>query len=109
MKKLYSFLFLFISSVLALQAQTLEMDGVIFTIDSLENHQVGPSTQYTSIRLTAPSKRIDVFFIKTDLKNPNIEIRAALGRDSIYTGEKPSSVAQRKFNRERLLFCRNQW
>jgi len=94
MKKLYSLLFLFIS-VLFVQAQTLPIDGVNYTIDTLENHLVGPGTRYVSLRLTAPAKRLDVYFLKADLKDPHIEIRTALGRDSIYTGEGPSALAKR--------------
>jgi len=94
MNKLYSFIVLFIS-VLYVQAQTLPIDGVNYTIDTLENHQVGPGTQYVSLRLTAPAKRLDVYFLKADLKDPHIEIRTALGKDSIYTGEAPSVLAKR--------------
>ena len=95
MKKLILLLTLCFTFICASQAQTVILDGTTYSIDTLENHQVGPGTQYVSIRLTAPSKRMDVFFIKADLKNPNIEIRTALGRDSIYTGEAPSSIAKR--------------
>ncbi|MEA4841464.1 MAG: phosphodiester glycosidase family protein [Bacteroidales bacterium] len=94
MNKLYSIIFIFIS-VLFVQAQTLPIDGVNYTIDTLENHQVGPGTQYVSLRLTAPAKRLDVYFLKADLKDPHIEIRTALGKDSIYTGEAPSALAKR--------------
>lgn len=94
MKSLCFLLFLFLS-VLVAQAQTLPIDGVIYTIDTLENHQVGPGTQFVSLRLTAPAKRLDVFFLKADLKDPHLEIRTALGRDSIYTGEGPSALAKR--------------
>ncbi|HET9571087.1 MAG TPA: phosphodiester glycosidase family protein [Bacteroidales bacterium] len=94
MKSVYFFLFVFIS-VLLVQAQTLPIDGVNYTIDTLVNHQVGPGTQYISLRLTAPAKRLDVYFLKANLKDPHLEIRTALGRDSIYTGEGPSSLAKR--------------
>ena len=94
MKKLYFLIFIFIS-VLFVQAQTLPVDGVNYTIDTLENHQVGPGTQYIALRLTAPAKRLDVYFLKANLKDPHIEIRTALGKDSIYTGEAPSALAKR--------------
>ncbi|NDP19792.1 MAG: T9SS type A sorting domain-containing protein [Paludibacter sp.] len=94
MNKIYSFI-IFLSAVLFVQAQTLSVDGTNFTIDTLENHLVGPGTQYVSLRLTAPSKRMDVFFLKADIKNPHIQIRTALGRDSIYTGEAPTVLAKR--------------
>jgi hypothetical protein len=104
MNRLYSLLFIFIS-VLSVQAQILPVDGVNYTVDTLENHQVGPGTQYVSLRLTAPAKRLDVYFLKTDLKNPNIEIRTALGRDSIYTGEGPSALAKRISTERNFYFA----
>ncbi len=96
MKKLFISISILLSAFFVLQSQTLEIDATIYSVDTLENHQVGPGTQYVSMRLTATGKRLDVFFLKTDLKNPNIEIRAALGQDSIYRGETVSSVAKRK-------------
>lgn len=77
------------------QAQTLDIEGVAYTVDTLENHQVGPGTQYTALRLTTSTKRLDVYFLKANLKHPHVEIRAALGRDSIYSGERPSALAKR--------------
>lgn len=55
---------------------------------------VGPGTRYTALRLTGPHKQ-NVFFMKTDLKSPYIEVKQVLGRDSIYGGETPSSVSKR--------------
>ena len=60
----------------AAQSQTLTVDGVSYAVDTLENHQVGPGTQYISLRLTA-NNRLDVHFLKTDLRNPYIQIRTA--------------------------------
>ena len=104
MNKIYSFI-IFLTITLCVQAQTLPIGGSNYTIDTLENHFVGPGTQYVSLRLTAPSKRMDVFLLKTDLKNPNIEIRAAIGRDSIYGGEAPSKLAKRKSSEGEFYFA----
>ena len=48
------------------QAQTLDIEGVAYTVDTLENHQVGPGTQYTALRLTTSTKRLDVYFLKAN-------------------------------------------
>ena len=78
-------------------AQTLTVGGTVYNIDTLENHQVVPATQYVALRLTtAPAKRLDVYFLKTDLTNPYVDIRATIGRDSIYGGEGISTAAKRK-------------
>lgn len=104
MNKLYSLTLLLIT-VLFVKAQTLPVDGVNYTIDTLENHMVGPGTQYISLRLTAPAKRLDVYFLKTDLKNPHVEIRTALGRDSIYGGEPTSVLAKRISGENNFYFA----
>lgn len=104
MNKIY-YLILLLTTILFVQAQTLPIDGTTYTIDTLENHQVGPGTQYVSLRLTAPSKRLDVFFLKTDLKNPHVEIRTALGCDSIYSGETTSALAKRLSSERNFYFA----
>ena len=104
MNKIYSFI-IFLTIALCVQAQTLPIGGSNYTVDTLENHLVGPGTQYLSLRLTAPSKRMDVYLLKTDVKNPNIEIRAGIGRDSIYGGEAPSKLAKRKSSEGEFYFA----
>ena len=104
MKKNYLFIFL-LTFFTAVHAQTLLVDGVNYSVDTLENHQVGPGTQFTSLRLTTATKRLDVYFLKTDLKNPHIEVRTALGRDSIYGGEQPSVLAKRLSSEQNFYFA----
>lgn len=104
MNKLYALILLLVS-VLFVKAQTLLVDGVNYTVDTLENHMVGPGTQYVSLRLTASAKRLDVYFLKADLKNPHIEIRTALGRDSIYGGEPTSVLAKRISSENNFYFA----
>lgn len=86
------------------QSQTLLVDGVNYSVDTLENHQVGPGTQYVALRLLA-TNRLDVYFLKTDLKNPHIQVRTALGQDSIYSGERPSALAKRKSTEGAFYFA----
>ncbi len=81
--------------VLILTAQSLTIDGVNYSVDTLASYKVGPGTTYTSLRLQA-AKRLDVFFLKADLNNPYLNFKTVLGRDSIYTGEQPSAMAKRK-------------
>lgn len=104
MNKLYALILLLVS-VLFVKAQTLLVDGVNYTVDTLENHMVGPGTHFVSLRLTASAKRLDVYFLKADLKNPHIEIRTALGRDSIYGGEPTSVLAKRISSENNFYFA----
>ena len=90
------FIFLVITSIFFVNAQSLQLSGVDYAVDSIQNHKVGPGTVFTSIRLTTTNKRLDVFFLKVDATNPYVTFKAALGRDSIYTGEQPSALAKRK-------------
>jgi len=103
MKKHYSFL-LFTFFVLNLQAQGLVIDGQTYNVDTLTNHLVGPGTRYTAIRITGPHKQ-NVFFLKTDLKNPYIEFKQVLSRDSLYGTERPSVAAQRKSTEGAIYFA----
>ena len=106
MNKIYTLIILLALAIcFQVHSQTLPIDGTNYTVDTLENHQVGPGTQYVSLRLMAPSKRLDVFFLKTDLKNPHIEIRTALGQDSIYSGERPSVLAKRLSTERNFYFA----
>ena len=102
MKKYYLLSF-FTFFVLSLQAQ-LVIDGQTYHVDTLKNHLVGPGSRYTSIRLTGPHKQ-NVFFLKTNLKNPYIQFKQTLGRDSIYGTERPSSIAQRKSTESAFYFA----
>jgi hypothetical protein len=91
-------------SVLIVSAQTLTIDGKTYTVDTLANYKVGPGSHYTSIRLRS-NNRLDVFFLKIDAANPFVTFRAALGRDSIYTGEQPSVLAKRKSKEGSVYFA----
>lgn len=105
MKKLYSLIITLVVAIAAhAQTNTLMVDGVSYSVDTLENHQVGPGTQYVQLRLQA-ANRLDVYFLKTDLKNEHIQIKTALGRDSIYSGEQPSAVAKRKSTEGAFYFA----
>lgn len=84
--------------------QNLTIDGISYSVDTLAFYKVGPGTTYTSLRLQA-TKRLDVFFLKTDLTNPFISFKTVLGRDSIYTGEQPSAMAKRKSKEGAVYFA----
>jgi len=61
MKKSYLLTILFSIFSIVGFSQTINIDGKIYTIDTLANYKVGPSTQYTSLRLKS-NTRLDVFF-----------------------------------------------
>lgn len=96
-------LLLFVFTTLGLKAQ-LVIDGQTYQVDTLKNHLIGPGTCYTAIRLTGPHQQ-NVFFVKADLKNPHIEFKQVLGRDSLYGTERPSAIAQRKSTAGAVYFA----
>ena len=85
-------------------AQSIQIDGKTYTVDTLSNFKVGPGSEYTALRLKS-STRLDVFFLKVDASHPNISFKAVLGRDSIYTGEQPSAMAKRKSKEGAVYFA----
>lgn len=96
MKSVILYLILFFSFAINIDSQTITLDGTVYDVDTLENHQVGPSTRYLKLHLAGPStKRLDVYFLIANVRDPYITVRAALGRDSIYGGERPSATAKR--------------
>ncbi len=78
-----------------LHSASIVIDNKTYSIDTLAHFKVGPGTYYTSLRLRS-NNRLDVFFLKADATNPHLTFKAALGRDSIYMGEQPSVLANRK-------------
>lgn len=103
MKKIALFL-LIVCSNIVFAADNLTIDGVSYSVDTLANFKVGPGTQYVSLRLQS-SKRLDVYFLKTDLTNSYISFKTVLGKDSIYTGEQPSAMAKRKTKEGAVYFA----
>jgi len=95
--------------VLSPQAQSMVIDGRNYNIDTLTSHLVGPGTNYTAIRLSPTtgllSQKLNVFFLTTDLKNPYIEFKQVLGRDSLYGTEPTSAIALRKSTEGAVYFA----
>ena len=87
-------------------SQTLEINGITYKVDTLENHQVGPGTQYIALRLMpGGTGAFNAFFLKSDLSNPYVQVRTVLSRDSIYGGEAPSAAAKRKSTEGAFYFA----
>ena len=100
-----NFLFLLVSLVSFIgSAQTIDIDGKIYSIDTLANYQVGPGTTYTGLRLKS-NTRLDVYFLKTALHHPYVTIKTTLARDSIYGTETPSAMATRKSKEGSVYFA----
>jgi hypothetical protein len=101
---LICFVLLVIPAIYPETTSSIVIDGKNYTIDTLANFKVGPGSRYTSLRLQS-NNRLDVYFLKVDATNPYVSFRAALGRDSIYTGEQPSALAKRKSKEGSIYFA----
>lgn len=100
-----NFLFLLVSLVSFIgSAQTIDIEGKIYSIDTLANYQVGPGTTYTGLRLKS-NTRLDVYFLKTAIHHPYVTIKTTLARDSIYGTETPSAMATRKSKEGSVYFA----
>lgn len=93
--KTLGFITLFLLSYLVVSSKSIMLDGKTYTVDTISSYKVGPGSQYTALKLTS-DVRLDVFFVKVDGTNPYISFRTVLGRDSICSTERTSSMSTRK-------------
>lgn len=105
MKKILLLIIVLLVSMVKLSfAQNINIDGKSFSVDTLSYFKAGPGTYYSSLRLQS-NNRLDVFFLHVDATHPHVQFKAALGRDSIYTGERPSELAKRKSKEGDVYFA----
>jgi len=105
MKQLLSFfilLFLFVSFSFA---GNILVGSKSYPVDTLAHFKVGPGTQYTALQLIDAAKPLRVFFLEVDAKNPYIQMKTVLGKDSTITTERPSDMAKRKTKEGAVYFA----
>ncbi|MCL2289163.1 MAG: hypothetical protein FWC34_00430, partial [Bacteroidetes bacterium] len=117
MKKLHLSLVIFLFAVFCLYSQKIRLGignadfpYIEYQIDTIAGFQVGPGTYYLALRLTSvvetdPPIHQNVFFLKADLRNPHLELRQVLGRDSLYGLERPTLKARRKSTPGNFFFA----
>ena len=74
---------------------TVSLNDVEFSLDTLFHAEVGPGTTQTSLRLmsTEGTKQLRVFYLTIDLTNPVIDIEAIVGNDKLSGGQTVSGMA----------------
>lgn len=83
MKKLYLLLAaLTLCFTQAWADATWTLQGKTYNVDTLYHANIGPGTTQTSLALSGGS-RLNVFYITTDLTNPNVDIRVTKGSDKL--------------------------
>lgn len=76
-----------------------DLDGTLFTIDTVYCHTVGPGVTQSHLLLTAPGRSANVYTStlsrKAGATAGTVEPRVIIGRDKAQTGEALSSMASR--------------
>ena len=108
---------IFLSSVLLLGAaltmsaaerggRTVALAGVEYSVDTLFHAKVGPGTTETSLHLVNEAgQQLRVFYLTTDLTNPNTSIEAIVAQDKVPGGGTVSSMAKSHTVEGKNYFC----
>lgn len=108
---------IFLSSVLLLGAaltmsaaerggRTVALAGVEYSVDTLFHAKVGPGTTETSLHLVNETgQQLRVFYLTTDLTNPNTSIEAIVAQDKVPGGATVSSMAKDHTVEGKNYFC----
>ena len=108
---------IFLSSVLLLGAaltmsaaerggRTVALAGVEYSVDTLFHAKVGPGTTETSLHLVNEAgQQLRVFYLTTDLTNPNTSIEAIVAQDKVPGGATVSSMAKDHTVEGKNYFC----
>lgn len=88
--------------------RSVTLAGVEFSVDTLFHAQVGPGTTETSLHLinkTDASQQLRVFYLTTDMTNPNTSIEAVVAQDKVAGGGTVSSMAKSHTTETKDFFC----
>lgn len=92
----------------SLASTTVQLQGVVFNVDTLKHVKVGPGTMYTSYLFTSQtsSKTFRAYSLSMEMRgHDNVEYRMEIGNDTTLTTERISSIAQRKSNADTHYFA----
>ncbi len=80
-------------------AADINLNGVAYRIDTLNQFVAGPGCEYWATRMTRVSDgngRLDAYFLRVDMNNPYIRMQAVMGQDKLIGTERPSAMITRK-------------
>ncbi len=87
---------------------SVTLSGVEFSVDTLFHAKVGPGTTQTSLHLinkTNTSQQLRVFYLTTDLAEPNTSIEAIVAQDKVAGGATVSNMAKSHKTDAKNYFC----
>ncbi|MEG2599977.1 MAG: phosphodiester glycosidase family protein [Muribaculaceae bacterium] len=92
-------------SVFATKKSEIIIQGTTYKVDTLQHFDAGHGSLYTSLKLTNEKGPLRAHIFEIDLKNPYVQIKTILAKDSTLTCETPSEMAKRKSTKERSFFA----
>ncbi len=106
MKRVFTSISLFFIVILAFAGNNqLNIDGVLFNIDTLAQAKVGPGTYYTALKYYTSTKSLRTFVLAIDVTNPYIRFESVLAKDSLVGTERVSAMASRKSKPGNVYFA----
>ncbi len=90
------------SASLCTEAREINLQGITFTVDTIQHYLAGPATKYSRILVSSPNNKFNASVLEIDLSAENHpEIKVEVGKDCIRTAETISSMAKRKSDTEK--------
>lgn len=86
-----------LSTMLASASGNWTLQDKAYTVDTLFHAKIGPGTTQTSLSLKGGSN-LKIFYITTDLTNPNVDIRVAQAGSKLTGGAKLSAMSNANTN-----------
>lgn len=107
MKKKLLSLFVLTLSISLYATGTIELGGVLHTIDTVSAIKAGPGTMqyFMQLKKTTNQNPLEVFVLQVDTKNPYISVEQVLGKDLRVGTERPTVMAERKTTPTKIYFA----
>lgn len=97
MKKFYISLVALITIMPMTNAESFSAGGETYTYTVTNSSTPSSGVKHTRMRFTTPSS-CNVSIVEVDLTNPDIEVKAWIGGDKMFTLEKPTTMSSRKIS-----------
>ena len=97
-----------LTSAIGIQAaDTIDLRGTIYNIDTIFHAKVGPGTTQTHLTLQSQSSsnQLQVFYLTVDKTTPGVSMRSVCATDNVAGVETTSAMAKRKSGNGVLYFA----
>ncbi len=97
--------FLLASAIGLSAANTIDLNGTTYNIDTIFHAKVGPGTTQTHLTLQSPTSKLQVFYLTVDKTTPGVTMRSVCATDKVAGNETTSTMAKRKSGNGLLYFA----